>query len=300
MKENLFRNLTRCPLCGSPKIKVVLTAKDHLTHFPGNFYLSKCKRCKLYFQNPRIKSKFIKKFYPKNLSYFDNQDFSLKNVNIPQTLANWGVKNPKKIKTILDIGCAYGKNLLIAKKIGWKAIGIEPNKYAAQKGKKMGLDVKNIAFENFKTKQKFDLIIASMVIEHVYNPWKFLKKCFHLLPPGGVIYITLPLANGSFTLFRKYSYVLQLPTHLYLPSKKHILYLLKNTGFVSLKFKYQSNKRDFLFSIKIGAENGHSICKFLNKNPRLLYLLFRIYKNLSRFGFSSRITVTAQKPLSLP
>ncbi|MDQ7033001.1 MAG: class I SAM-dependent methyltransferase [Desulfonauticus sp.] len=117
---------------------------------------------------------------------------------------------PDECKKILDIGCArggFGKNLKIHKK-GIEITGIELSPSLAEDAKKhynrvIVQDVMEVDLED-----KFDLVVCGDLIEHVYDPWKLLKKIHFWLRPGGYFLACVPnighwsaardLLNGKF------------------------------------------------------------------------------------------------------
>ncbi len=50
--------------------------------------------------------------------------------------------------------------------------------------------------EDFELSRKFDLIVSTHVIEHLFNPEKMISTCKHHLRPGGVAIITTPNRGG--------------------------------------------------------------------------------------------------------
>ena len=41
-------------------------------------------------------------------------------------------------------------------------------------------------------KEKFDIITAHQVLEHVENPMKFMSQVLRILKPGGILYFEIP------------------------------------------------------------------------------------------------------------
>lgn len=51
-------------------------------------------------------------------------------------------------------------------------------------------------FEEYETKEKFDVIVMGFVFEHVDNPVKLLQKFKDHLVPGGKVYVAVPNAES--------------------------------------------------------------------------------------------------------
>lgn len=50
-------------------------------------------------------------------------------------------------------------------------------------------------FEDFKTSDKFDVIVLGFILEHVENPQQILKHYSSFLKPGGDMFVTVPNAE---------------------------------------------------------------------------------------------------------
>jgi len=97
--------------------------------------------------------------------------------------------------TLLDVGCAFGRFLLLAGKAGWQPLGVELSAPAAKIARESGLEVIG------GTLQTADLPDASVdavtlweVIEHVRSPLDELGQIARILKPGGVIALSTPNA----------------------------------------------------------------------------------------------------------
>ena len=129
--------------------------------------------------NPEGKFKPLHKFNPIRIAYIKNNiinTFNLKNKNKPL----------KKIK-ILDIGCGGGLLCEPMFRLGAEVVGIDASKkninVAKLHAKKNNLKIKYICAspENFKTDQKFDVILNMEIVEHVDDVDFFLRSSSNLL-----------------------------------------------------------------------------------------------------------------------
>ncbi|PIN94898.1 hypothetical protein COU53_01765 [Candidatus Pacearchaeota archaeon CG10_big_fil_rev_8_21_14_0_10_30_48] len=96
---------------------------------------------------------------------------------------------------ILDAGCGDGRfTEFIIKQFGTNVKGLEYSKEGLEICKKKKIDIKFADFnEKLPFKEKyFDVIYAGEVIEHLYNPDKFLEECNRVLKDDGFIIITTP------------------------------------------------------------------------------------------------------------
>ena len=99
--------------------------------------------------------------------------------------------------TVLEIGCGGGATLAYAKSQGKAArvVGVEIDPQAAAAAR---MKVDEVVEGNIETIElpfacnSFDVAILSEVLEHLVDPWQFLKKLHPLLKIGGLIYASSP------------------------------------------------------------------------------------------------------------
>ena len=82
----------------------------------------------------------------------------------------------KKTLRILDIGACIGEVLSVFNDNGNICEAIEVNPSAIDHLKSIGINVFEDSFYNYKSNEKFDIIMAWGVIEHVTNPSLFLLE----------------------------------------------------------------------------------------------------------------------------
>ncbi|EKD56836.1 MAG: methyltransferase type 12 [uncultured bacterium] len=265
--SNIYEKLRQCPYCCSVNFHILYQAPDRYGGKPGIFYLSRCSNCGLAFQNPRIKQEYIHEYYSDTLSYYQTK--SEVSISTLKKVVSYTVDNffniiqysrskkinliPKFVKNgkLLEIGCSNGKQLEYFKTLGWDVCGIEMNKKAAAYAKNVRkLNVNNFTIENANyPNSTFDTIIMGMVIEHIYDPFELLKKIANWLKPGGKLLFSTPNFNSfEFRIFKKYTYALHLPNHIYIFNKKILKELLKKNSFKNIQFYCHSFERDTVAS----------------------------------------------------
>ena len=123
--------------------------------------------------------------------------------NVTRILDNDKIKvNPLKDINCLDVGCGGGILSEKLKRLGANVTGIDASKnsieIAKKHAKKSRLEIdykcittsKLLEIEVDKVINKFDLVIASEVIEHVNNRKIFLSDISNLCRPGGLVIFT--------------------------------------------------------------------------------------------------------------
>jgi 2-polyprenyl-3-methyl-5-hydroxy-6-metoxy-1,4-benzoquinol methylase len=102
-------------------------------------------------------------------------------------------------KRLLDIGCAAGWFLDVAKDNQMKVVGVEPEENIAKKGIEKNLDIKIAMFpDESLSNDKFDVITFNDVFEHINNPDDMLKQVHSQLDNEGYLILNLPSSDGVF------------------------------------------------------------------------------------------------------
>ena len=101
----------------------------------------------------------------------------------------------QKEKKFLDAGCGTGEFLsFIKKKFRFEGFGLDYSRDAVNICKKKNLNVKFADLNSkipFK-KDSLDIVYAGEVIEHLYNPDRFLEEVRKVLKKGGYLILTTP------------------------------------------------------------------------------------------------------------
>jgi 2-polyprenyl-3-methyl-5-hydroxy-6-metoxy-1,4-benzoquinol methylase len=108
-----------------------------------------------------------------------------------------GIKDIEKLSgakgRLLDVGCAVGQFLLLAKKCGWNVRGIELNKEEMSYCRRLGLDViDRLLDDGTFANEEFDAVTLWEVLEHVMDPRAVLKNANRILKKGGALLIVVP------------------------------------------------------------------------------------------------------------
>lgn len=99
--------------------------------------------------------------------------------------------------SILDVGCASGAFMSLAKEHGHRVTGIEPNEAMFRAASQRGL---NVIHDYFPTQtaliDKFDVIIFNDVFEHIPDINLTLEHCRSHLKQDGMLILNLPNSAG--------------------------------------------------------------------------------------------------------
>src|SRR5687767_1793937 len=145
------------------------------------------------------------------------------------------IKQRANGKRLLDVGCATGFFMEAATEEGFEVRGVEFSTVAISLARPdireriVRGDVNELLS---REPQKFDVVTAFDIIEHVQNPAKFLQELREILKPGGVLAISSP-DTGHFLRYLMGSKwpMLQPMQHTVLFSRRSIAALLERCGF---------------------------------------------------------------------
>mgnify|MGYP001557242632 FL=1 len=107
-------------------------------------------------------------------------------------------RNPKSLNClsglrILDIGCGAGLLCEPLTRLGAQVIGVDPSvtnisvaKLHAERGH-LSIDYRCTTIEEMDPRERFDIVLAMEVVEHVANVGLFLDRCAALLKPSSML-----------------------------------------------------------------------------------------------------------------
>lgn len=209
---------------------------------------------------------------------------------IPMIRRYLAVETPR----VLDVGCAAGFFLEVAREQGWQARGVELSAYAAEYARsQFGLDVVTgtLAAAKFPLRS-FDLITLWDVIEHLPNPSEILTLVHDLLRPSGLVIIsTGDISGATARLYGRRWALLAPPGHLFYFSRRTLFAMLRQTAFEPLTWH-----SDGAFLLNDSGRTGEQA-----SGRQLPSLAIKLHYNrwvnrlLRRLKLGSIITVYARK-----
>ena len=219
-----MKELVKCPFCKKP-LKTKLIA---------DFYF--CKVCEIAVRNERDMPVSGVEIYDRD--WVRSQESEKTNF-MRASYALKQVKNLHEIRTVLDVGCGTGILVDTLNRSGYIADGIDTSAEAiefAKSNKKGNFYLSSI--ESFKSERKYDLIIATQLIEHLRRPEEFLTNVKKVLKVGGYLYIETPnLYSWSKKSIwrRRIGGMFYGADHRICYTAKSLAHLLRNNGFIVYK-----------------------------------------------------------------
>lgn len=100
---------------------------------------------------------------------------------------------------LLDIGCATGDFLEVARDFGYSVEGLELSRWSSEITKSKGIKVYKELLTSFSRRNtsKYDIITMWGVIEHFQSPLQEMLYINRLLKPGGILAIWTGNVNGA-------------------------------------------------------------------------------------------------------
>jgi SAM-dependent methyltransferase len=134
---------------------------------------------------------------------------------------------------LLDVGCGPGLLLDEARSAGYDVVGVELSREAALHARDaLGLDVREVALEDFDDAGGFDVVVLADVIEHVDDPVGAIARCADLLRPGGVLCVVTPDPSSATARLAGRRWWGYLPAHTCLLPRRTLRELLVGAGLV--------------------------------------------------------------------
>ncbi len=250
--ENKTDKVT-CPLCSSTDTNFSFSKKG--------FEVYECQNCKLLFTCPVPKSSevYSEDYFSGATSGYGYVDYDADKEPMTSVfnkyldlVSSFGVRSGK----LLDIGAATGFFMKIAKTRGFSVSGIEISAFAAQKGRKEGLEiVTGDLIEHKYGNESFDVITMFDVLEHVPDPKAIIFEVRRILKKDGLLLVNTPDAESLLAkILGKNWHLIMPPEHINYFSPKNLGDYLSKNGF------------SVLLSTKIG------------KRFTLQYILKMLYK----------------------
>jgi SAM-dependent methyltransferase len=172
---------------------------------PAVYSVAICNRCGFVYADPAATQRDYDRFYCEWSKYDDSTTATGSGVSpydaarLAITASDIARALPSRAATILDAGCATGGLLTPLRDQGFTAVaGLDPSPRCAAACRDRGFEayVGSISTASAPAHMpKFDCVVLSHVLEHVYDIPAFFNAARRLLAPGGYLYLETPDAT---------------------------------------------------------------------------------------------------------
>lgn len=234
-----------CPCCASREVLEIgkLPASQWFAGtrlqepIPGG-WLYRCRNCRLKFRNPAQTAGVYAKLYDNATTTTWTANASRADWNL---IAGYIAKELPHGGKVLDFGC-YTGGLLAQLGTQYRRYGIEVNCAAADiASQEIGNKVWS-SIDEIPDELRFDVVIASDVIEHVTSPMSIVEQLSSKLSDAGVLILTTGDAdNFLWNRFGANWWYCFYPEHIVFISKDWLEYISKAVGVVVVRcesFRY--------------------------------------------------------------
>lgn len=139
---------------------------------------------------------------------------------------------------LLEVGVGQGHLIAVAQEMGYHVTAVELIESDAQEtADLLGIPVICGDFLHLDEQEKVDIITMGDVIEHLQYPVEGLKKAHAMLKENGILWLSTPNFESSFTrLMKAFDPMLCEPYHITYFSYKGLMSILKKVGFELLEY----------------------------------------------------------------
>jgi 2-polyprenyl-3-methyl-5-hydroxy-6-metoxy-1,4-benzoquinol methylase len=197
-----------CGACGAACNTVCHTQRFIVPEgypLPSKYNVVVCGRCGFVYADPAATQRDYDRFYCDWSKYDDSATATGSGVSpydasrLAVTASDIAHALPSRAASILDAGCATGGLLTALREQGFTAVaGLDPSARCAAACRDRGFEayVGSISTASAPAHMpKFDCVVFSHVLEHIYDIPAFFRAARRLLAPGGYLYLETPDAT---------------------------------------------------------------------------------------------------------
>lgn len=224
----------------------------------------------------KFEEKYFQGYYKANVGNFTKKDLE-KSINwftgwfkFLQRFVDFKKGRGRKV---LEVGCSIGGASSILADRGFNVFASDTSEFALDRASRLAKEAnRKISFYKFDVQnkipidQKFDIIFAFEVIEHLKNPEKAIKNMRDKLKTKGTLICSTPDRNYDMSFD---------PTHINVKPKEEWIKIFKEAGFRNIQ-TYQVSFLPFFYNFN---KNLHLIFPFPTRSKYINSPLFIVAGN---------------------
>lgn len=266
----------KCFWCSSSDLKKVAERKDGVG-------INECQKCKLLLvsEMPEDLSEYYDEeeyFNPHGeteTGYHENYDlispfYLYWQGAIVEEIARRGNK-----KSLLEVGCATGNAMEMIKIFNENLVlhGLDLSSYAIRVCKGKGLSASVSKIDDYKAKNKFDMILSSETMEHVDALWNFIEGVKNNLTSNGIYIFYVPAVDRERLIKESQNYP-SLTTSL-----EHLSYFTKSFLEKALADAFKG----FVYLHQINAAGDNYHLGFVSSDKKLIDYMKKFSQGFERY-----------------
>lgn len=279
-----------CLLCGGGLKLVLGNVTDTRFGIPDSYSIYRCRSCSLEQIWPRPTPEALQTLYEHYYNFIRESGALYTRVRLwflgsplyrvwlalDGDISFHGISGSGRL---LDVGCNEGRGLVLYRKNGFAAEGLEVNPVAAAAARAKGFPVHEEELKDFSPDAPFDVAVLSNVLEHALDPKEMLSHVHRILREGGEVWISCPNNRSFLRAFFGWAWInWHVPFHIAHFSFPTLARLLDESGF-RIRDERQANPALWVAqSVIVRASARPGVATRRLRNPFLvggLMLLFR-------------------------
>jgi SAM-dependent methyltransferase len=200
-----------CPMCGSDRRDFPFRLSARRTagrirrgeHEP--YRVGHCIDCGVHYLYPRLIESAMQEVYRESSYYeggacgYADTSYTAQELALRATFKRFLQNLDKRGLTggdLLEIGCGYGYLLDEARSFFGRRVGTDFSPESADIARATGAEIFVSGVEQVPSEARFDCVIGTQLIEHVYDPLSFVKRLVDHTKSGGHIVLATPDIGG--------------------------------------------------------------------------------------------------------
>jgi 2-polyprenyl-3-methyl-5-hydroxy-6-metoxy-1,4-benzoquinol methylase len=215
-----------CPVCKNSDQSIIYQCTE--------FVLLECSQCKL------VMKSYGEELRREDVQYLQDSVYAdLRRTDISKVIKAMAFDRLKLLKSfqskgyLLEIGCATGEFLEVARENGFQVLGVEASERYASYASHKGLDVRRGRLEDVAPKEySFNVVAMFHLFEHIETPNEFLQIVKKTMVDEGLLMILVPnLESVTNRIFGFQHPGFHQNDHLFFYNKSTLSKILTNNGF---------------------------------------------------------------------
>jgi 2-polyprenyl-3-methyl-5-hydroxy-6-metoxy-1,4-benzoquinol methylase len=190
-----------CTACGEPDGTVAFEK--------FGFQFKECRRCRTIYMSPRPSETLLADYYAQseNYAYWAKHIFPAseasrrEKIHKPwlERVVSYCQRFGMPRGTLVEVGPGFGTFASVATESGQfrRVLAVEPTPEMAAACRERGVAVVQRRVEEVSDEiDGADVLVAFEVVEHLFEPRRFIAQCARLLRPGGLLVVSCPNGQG--------------------------------------------------------------------------------------------------------